>query len=561
MFIAHGQKVRKHSRWIMLAILIVIVPSFVALFTTTGSRDPQPGEVPTFRGKPMKPAQFEDAKRAVRDQFVLSSGRRAPNTRQYEDAIVREATIRIVLLRKAEELGVRVSEEVLLNNIRQLPAFQNQNGQFDINLYRQYIISLNNHGISEQRFQDLMRDQMTIGQLQNLISDAAKVAPQEVELHYGPLNEKLWIELVRFDVADVKDKPAVSDEDALKYFEPNKEKFEKAAQVKVRYARFAFDDMQKNIQVNDTEIQDYYTQNLSRYLSWDTNINAIVTNSLANARTEIRADLIAIAAQRQAGEIAQQLSIKLVPDANAPRADFAKLAAEAGATLGETGYFGQEETPTGVKAGRSFRQAAFAFTYQPDPPFSDPVLGEDGYYVLEYLDSKPARIPEFAEVKAEVVEQLQRERVYEATTAAARASLDQVNKLVASGKAFADAAVELKLKVQTIGPFTIAGTELEIAGAAQVQQSALGMRTNTVSPFIQTADGGLFFLLKDRQPFDREEFEKVKDQFARQLLTQQRQALFESWLGMTLQQEQVSLGRQRSRAPQTDESAPVESAE
>ena len=59
MFIAHGEKVRKHARWILAGVLVILVPGFVALFTTTGGRERREEDLPTLRGKPVNPAEFE----------------------------------------------------------------------------------------------------------------------------------------------------------------------------------------------------------------------------------------------------------------------------------------------------------------------------------------------------------------------------------------------------------------------------------------------------------------------------------------------------------------------
>lgn len=560
MFIAHGEKVRKHSRWILGGILILLIPGFIALFTTTGGRERKADDLPTLRGKPLNAAEFETAKQSVRDQYVISSGRQLPRSPEVEDAVTREAVLRILLQRQAHTLGIRVPDEVLLAQIRSLPIFANESGQFDGERYRRFMIFLNNHGISEPRFEQLMREQALIGQLQAMVADTAKVTPTEVELNYAPLHERLFIDLVRFDVADSVEKPVISEADAKAFFEQQQAQFRKPAQVKVRYAVFSFDEAKKTAKVSDAEVSEYYEQNQARYIRLDTNTAAVVTNSLDQVKDEIRDTLLLTAAQRQAGEQAERFAVKLVPEAGAPRPDFAKLAGEVGAKVAETGYFAQNDTIPGVDGSRAFIQAAFALSYRPEPPFSDPVPGADGYYVLEYLDGKPSRLPAFDEVKAEVVERLQKQRVYEATVSKAREALDKVRQSVNASNAFTTACAELKLVAEAHGPFTLADEKLDLPAAPRIQQAALGMTTNSISELIPTASGAVFFNLKDRQPFDRAEFEKDKAAFTQQLLQRNRQAMFESWLGKLWQDEQVTLGKLRSR-PAAPEAEPEESTE
>jgi peptidyl-prolyl cis-trans isomerase D len=542
MFIAHGEKVRKHSKWILGAVLVLLIPGFIALFTTTSSSDRQMKDVPKIKGKELPAGEYINATQAVRDLYVVNSGRRPASTPELEDSIKQEAIVRLLILRQAKEMGLRVSTEAVFDFVRRMPVFRNEGGQFDADRYTRYLIYLNNQGITEARFEQLMRDQFLIAQVEMAVADGAKLTPQELEMTYAPFHEKLWIELVAFNTADIKDKPAVTDAEAQKEFDSSRETYRKPAQVKVRYALFSFDAVQKAVQITDAEIQEYYDRN-----------KGIFTNSFDVAKEEIRKDLSLVAAQRKAGELAEQFSVKLVPEPNAARLDFAKLAAEAGAKVGETGYFAQSDKIDGVKAGRGFMQAAFALSYRPEPPFSDPVAGEDGYYVLEYLAGKPSRIPEFAEVKAEVVAVLVEQRLREATGKQGRDALDKVRALVLAGQPFAIACAEQKLVVENHGPFTFSDRKLDIPGAVRIGQATMSMPTNTISEFIPTEQGGVFFNLKDRQPYDRADFEANKGVLTQELLLRNRQAMFHGWLESLWRDNQVDLGARRTRPAATPE--------
>jgi hypothetical protein len=219
------------------------------------------------------------------------------------------------------------------------------------------------------------------------------------------------------------------------------------------------------------------------------------------------------------------------------------------AKVGETGYFAQTEPLEEIKAGREFRQAAFALSYRPDPPYSDPIPGEDGYYVLEYLDRKPSRIADFAEVRTNIVATLQQQRKLDAVQQRGRTALDQVRKLVATNKTFAAACAELKLLTEAHGPFTVSNNKLDIVGAAAVQDATVGLAVNAISEFIPTGTGGLFFLLKDRQAPDRAEFEKSKAELTARLLQRERRALFDTWLNFRWREAKVDLGKLQGQQP------------
>lgn len=553
MFIAHGEKVRKHSRWILAGILILLIPGFIALFTTTGSRDRTEEQLPTLRGKPVNAAEYMSARRDVRDLYYINTGRELPSTPQFQNEWRREAVLRLLQLRKARELGIRAPESLLMQWLQNHPVFRNERGQFDPDRYRRFLIMLNNRGITESRFIELMRQELILGQLRDWVGAGAKVTPQEVSLSYGPMHERVTIDLVQFNMSDNKDPIAVSETDAKAYYDAHKENFRKPALVKVRYAFFAINDLKKTVKVSETEVDNYFEENRHRFpqvmdlttniVGGATNVTASVnSNALALAKASIREMLAAIEARRKAGELAQQLAVKVVPDANAPRPDLAKIATEMGATVKETDFFSQNDPLPGI-SGRSFYEAAFLLARRPEPPFSDAIETPDGCYVLEYLDGKPSRIPGFDEVKQQVIERIQEERRYEATVQQGQTALAKVRELVAAGKSFSNACAELKLKIDTYGPFTASDQEFAAPAAARIQQAVLGMPVNAISEFITTATGGEFFHLRDRQPPDAAAFEADRSRITEQMFLRNRRALYESWLQTLLREEQVDFGK------------------
>jgi len=424
--------------------------------------------------------------------------------------------------------------------------------------YEQFIRRLNGLGVSEAEFEAVMRDSVTLAQLESLVEAAAKVTPQEVELAYAPLHEKLAIDLVEFHAASNAAPVAVTDDEARAFFEKNKETFRIPKQVRVRWVFFSVAEAKKSVTVADTDIADFYERNKAQYT--DTNN---VAKPLDAVKEEIRDTLLKNRADRRAQDRATELTVKLVQEPNAPKPDFLKLCSEFGVAPQETEFFSLSDKVAGIEAGPQFNMAAFALT--PEVPFSDPVPGKDGYYVLEYLAAKPSEIPSFEQAKEKVIDELKHEKTYEATIKQGRDALAQVKKLMADGKTFDQACAELKLSIESPPPFALSDEKSTLPERSQIQPAALGMTTNTVSECLPTEDGGLFFYLKERKPPDPAEFEKAKADFTQQVLQRQRQAVFSSWISALIRSEQVNFGHLRSRERQvrpaeTPEAAPEQPA-
>jgi peptidyl-prolyl cis-trans isomerase D len=552
MFIAHGEKFRKNARWIMAAVLLLLIPGFIALFTTTTGTTRREAELPKIKGKPLNAADFDRARNTVLAQLLMS-GQRIQHTPQLENEIDQLAVQNTVLLRKARELGIHVTDDQVIAAIQSQPFFLTQHGQFEGERYRQYLIYLNNNGISESRFEEIMRQQLVIDHLRDLIGSAAKVTPDEAKLSFEPLHERVSIDYVSFDVADQREHIDVTDAEARDFYEKNKNAFRTPAQMKVRYVLLPFDTVIPTIKVTDTELADYYERTKSRHA--DTNN---VPKPLEVIKDQVHDELLSARADRATADRATEFTIKLVREPGEAAPDFAKLASEAGLQAHETDFFAPTNTVAGVKAVMAFNNAAFTLT--PDNRFSDPVPGEDGYYVLEYVAKKPSEIPSFESVKEDIVRRITAMRSLDATVRRGQDALTKVREQIKAGKTFEEVCAQLKLKLQSPPPFAVADQKPELppAAAQRIQETVLGLPTNAVSEFVQTSAGGLFFHVKSRQPPEPKEVEKELKRVSDEISQRNRQAIFQDWVVALMREQNVQIPRRPTPAPVSETPEPSE---
>jgi len=545
MFIAHGEWLRKYAPWILAGVLLLLLPGFVLLFSPTAAVKQQRSQLPTINGKPVNLAEYQTERASVITGLVLNKGRQPTRTAQLDDEITMRTVQRMFLLQKARELGIRVSDEELVQQIRSLPVLQNEQRQFDPEHYQRYMAYLNNLDVTEVQFEEAMREEIMLSRLRMFVGMAAKVTPDELQLAYGPPHEQMTVDFVEFNAADSKAPFDIKDDEARAFYDQNREKFRTPAMVKVRYVYFTISDARKSVTLGDDEITEYYNRNKDKYVDAAKN-----PKPLADVKDEVKKDLTELRAERLAGDRATGFSVKLVHEPGTPNPDFVKIAAESGVTPVETDFFDARSAVSGVTAGRQFNQAAFSLGS--DVPFSDPVRGEDGYYVLEYLAGKPSEVPAFEEVKTQVVDRIKRQRALEAAVKEGHELDTKVKDAVAGGKGFANVCASFGLKTRTFGPFTLSEETTNFPSADRVKEVALGMTTNAVSDFIPTATGGLFFHLKERTPAKPEDFDKDKKQFEAQLFEQNAQALFQDWANSVARDEHIDY-KLKARPTQPDE--------
>src|ERR1019366_10408701 len=129
---------------------------------------------------------------------------------------------------------------------------------------------------------------------------------------------------------DHKESFTVKDDEARAFYDLNKEKFRKPAEVKVREVYFTISEARKSITLGEDEIREYYELNQGKYLD-----DQKKPRPLADVKDEVKKDLLDLRAERLAGDRATGFSVKLVHEPGTTRPDFAKIAADFGLTQHE----------------------------------------------------------------------------------------------------------------------------------------------------------------------------------------------------------------------------------
>ena len=524
----------------MAGVLILLIPGFIMMFTTSsGKGDSRNRDLPSINGKAINANEYQQALDDAQAEAIISTGRAPARTAAVEDQLKQQAVLRIVLLRKAKELGLRVSDAELQRHLQSQPLFANDAGQFDPAKYGQLMNYLgNNFGINPIRFEDLMRQQLLINRLQGLVTASAKATPAEIALQSTPITERVTISLVEF-IATNAPAPSVTDEEAKRAFESAQESFRVPKRVQVRYALFSIAEAKKAVKITDAEIAQYFEHNQTRFTDDKGNAQPLgaVTNQIRETLTKLRAE-------EKAGNSATEFSIKLVQDTGAAKPDFTKLAEAAGATVSETGFFTPQGPVEDIEAPPAFRQTAFALT--PEAAYSDPIPSAAGYYVLQYIASKPSEIPPFDQVKDKVTTQLKLARQYEGSLKQGQETLAQLKQDIATGKSFDAVCANLKLKPRKLGPFALADEKLDLPGGMFAREVVMSLSTNSVSELVRTPNGSMLIYLQDRQkPVASTNSQEVAN-LASLVLRQNQQALFNDWLKSVVEQEKVEFGRMRT---------------
>lgn len=305
----------------------------------------------------------------------------------------------------AENLAIRVSDELLKKTIREMPEFQ-VDGTFDNN---RYLAIINQAGFFQSSdFRDYLRIEMTRRQLTQALVASEFNLPYQVEMVTALQTQKRDIRFAKVSAEQFKAQVEVSEQEINDYYQANQTRFENQEKAKVDYLVLDVAEIAKGIEVTDADIATYYQENLESYRTEEQRRLAHILVEFNDDESAAKDKADAILARINAGE------------------DFAELAKELSADTfsGENG--GDLDWMENGSMDPAFDEKAFALSEIGS--VSDVVKTEFGFHIIKVLDIKPEVVQSLADVKdvlaAKVSENKAQDKFFELQQEMARLSFE-----------------------------------------------------------------------------------------------------------------------------------------
>jgi len=261
----------------------------------------------------------------------------------------------------------------------------------------------------------------------------------------------------------------VADADINAYYTAHQAEYRKGEQRKIRYLLIDRDQLRSRTTITPQEIESYYNANVQQFQTPE----------------QVRASHILLKTEGKDEAAVRTQAEDVLKQAKAPGADFAALAKKyseddgSKATGGDLDYF-----PKG-RMVPEFEQAAFAM--QPGQ-ISDLVKSQFGFHIIKVVDKKPATTRTLDEVRAQIQQTLQAQRVEQQITDRTRdldaritkpADLDTVGK--EAGATVAESGFFAREDpIPTLGP------------APEVAAQAFQLKDGEVSKAVQSPRGPVY---------------------------------------------------------------------
>ena len=377
-------------------------------------------------------------------------------------------------LSEAERLGIVATDAEVRQRIVSLPGFQ-ENGQFIGEQRYRRVLQVQNPPLSTTAFEEDIRRGIVIERLRAAVTQWVSVSNEEVEDEHRRRNEKVRVNVVAFRGDDYRDDVEVTDTDIEEFYENESLVYQVPEKRKLRFLLIDQAVLADTITPTAAEIQEYYDFNASRYMT----------------PGQVRASQILLRIGDEDEAAVEARAAELTAQAR-DGADFAELVgahSDDEATIeqgGDLGTFGRGRMVPEVEG------PAFAMGVD---EVSDPIKSPLGYHVIKVTEKQEELTQPLTEVRETIINTLKQERAAARATALAQAIAAEVSVPEDLDRAAASRGLEVQESAFAGPGEPILGLGL----ASEVSSRAFQLEEGEVDGPIGTPVGPAFVTVSDRQ--------------------------------------------------------------
>lgn len=526
--------IRKHSKWLWLVVIALTIIAFIYWGAGPGSSLDRPGggrvTLGSIHGEPVTIEDFAEAQREVQLQYFLRNGQ-WPNKggKRLGFDEERETYIRLLIIRKLEELGIHAKTEAVAKTASQLLRSFNRGEPLPLEVFSKQILAPAR--MTVQDFQRYLRHELGIQQLIAMAGlNGELVTPQEVRALYARENEELSVQAVFFNASNHLASVTVTPEAVSQFYTNQMPRYRLPERVQVSYVKFlATNFWEEAVQeinqiTNLTEqLEQMYQQSKTNLLNATTSPEEFKQNILKEEQRKVALSK----ARKQANAFATELFDMPVQAEN-----LEALAKSKGLAVEITEPFSQDAGPKGLQVGEEFANMAFKLTAV-DPFAGEAILGFDEAYVVALKARVPSENPLYESVRERVTDDY---RFIEALRTAHKAGEEFYVVLtngLAAGKGFVTICSEAGRQPVLPPPFSLSTRELpeveKHVNLQQLKQAAFTASVGKPSEFIPTREGGFIVFVQARLPLDIVKMNAALTNFTRAVRQARQNEAFNAW--------------------------------
>lgn len=408
----------------------------------------------------------------------------------------------LLVMKEAKSMGIKVSTDEVAKAIEANPAFQ-KDGAFNFELYHQLLKS---NRITEKDFEEGQKSELLLKKAKQSIKDKVAVSDEDALAQYKKENDKLELEYVSFGPADVAAEIRLTDADLNDYLQKNQEAFKTAEKVALSYVVLDPASLVAKLTVSEDEIQTYYQKNIDKWQGKDG------IQPLKDVKDKVKAEALRQKAAKQAYEQAADTLFK-----NIKSADLNLIASQLNLKVQEVPLF-SAAAPAPALAGEAGVIKKALELKQGE--LGGPVETARGIYILKARERKAAVVPPLAEIRGAVEAKV---KAVKAAELAQKKAEDAVKQL----------AAKAAVKTQATAGFGFSAKgEIPGVGVSPELMEAVFKLSAGQAPSTAFKINGRWYAarVKARSEAPRAAFDKAKDELKKKMLPKKQEEALDSWI-------------------------------
>ena len=505
---------RKNAQsWVIKGIFVIIIVVFALFWTDPGQQGTGLQVVAEVDGSRITMSEYrrsyENLMSAYRNIFKEGLSEEMLKTMKINEKALDNLIESRLLLSEAERLGLKVSDAELIDSVSRYPAFQKEN-TFD---KAQYLAVLSANRLTPDEFEEGQRRNILTGKVEGLIKEGVKVGGDEVWDAYTVQKEKVNVDLIKIEPKSFLKEVTVSEDEAKEFFSKNKDTFKLPALVKTEFITMNAQDVEKTITPSEDELRKYYEKNIDLFKKPE-------KDGGAKPFEEVLAQVAVLFRREKAEEVLRERVYKVREDAVNTKG-LQDVAIKENMSLIKTGFFGFGDTVEGIGVNPEFYREAFTLK---TGEISQPVKMPAGYLILNVVERKESRVPEYEEAKEKVYAAVTQKKAEETAFKKGEELLEGLR----NGKLDIS---KLPYKPLDTGLFGRGGSVPNAGPSEEMNKAAFPLTKDSPYPAKPFIINNITYImrLKERVEADREGL-KIEEASIRERLTQQKgEEALKSW--------------------------------
>ena len=431
--------IRKHTKWTMALLFLLIVPSFILVGMNSNRSAEKGSVVAKVNGVEITQPEWDRAHLQEVDRVRASMptlDAKLLDTPEARYATLERMVRDRVVAATATKLNLATSDQRLARELHESPeiaALRKADGTLDMDRYRQL---LGAQGMSPEMFEANIRADLSNRQVLAGVANSGFASAPAADMALNAYFEKREIQLARFNASDYAAKLSPTDADLEQFYKANEKFFQAPEQANIEYVLLDLDTVKKGITVNEADLKTYYEQNAKQLSS---------AEERRASHILIPVSQTASAAEREKAKAKADELLAIVKNAPDTFADVARKNSQDPGSApngGDLDFFAR-----GAMV-KPFEDAAFSMK---KGDISGVVTSDFGYHIIMLTDIRSPKQRSFEEMKPTLEDDLKKQQAQKKFSEAAEVFSNGVYEQSDSLKPIAE---RLKLDIKTAANVT-----------------------------------------------------------------------------------------------------------